>query len=236
MCSCTILHIYPVTQRKIMLRRFLTTKITRTRLRDFLAHHATSERVLDVGSSANTLADLFPNTFRGDIRHIPEVDVQYDAHSLPILSESVATILCTEVLEHCHTPQQVIHEFYRVLQPNGKLILTTRFVFPLHDTPHDYFRFTRYGLQHLCKQFAVIEIIEETGTVETVAVLLQRLIYQVNWKLPGMKVILGLLARLIMPLQHTITHEYGEIDKKTSEKAILSSGYYLIATKANIED
>ena len=69
-----------------------------------------------------------------------------------------------------------IAEMKRVLKPGGKLLLTTRFVFPLHDVPNDYFRFTKYGLQHLLKDgWEIIELEDETSTKDTIAALLQRI-------------------------------------------------------------
>jgi ubiquinone/menaquinone biosynthesis C-methylase UbiE len=214
-----------------MLRRLLTNKITRERLRTFLAQHATQQQVFDVGASQNTLADLFPNTITGDIRFLNTLDLQYDAHAIPLVNNSVDVILCTEVLEHCHAPHKVIDEFYRILRPNGKLILTTRFVFPIHDAPHDYFRFTEYGLKHLCQAFTTTIVQPEVGTLETLSVLLQRLIFQTDWKLPLVKIIFGVLARILLQFQRFIKAEYGDISKTQPQKTIMTSGYYVIAIK-----
>lgn len=214
-----------------MLRRLLTRKITRERLHAFLQSHATDSLVMDIGSSANTLHAYFPHTLRGDIRFIADIDVQYDAHALPFASNSVSLILCTEVLEHCYDPQKVISEFHRILRADGKLILTTRFVFPLHDTPHDYFRFTIYGLQHLCRQFSEVTITSEAGTAETMGVLFQRLIYQIEWKVPLIKVLWSLLARLFVRLQPLIRREYGDIGRETPVTSIMTSGYYVVAIR-----
>lgn len=214
-----------------MLRRSLTRKITRERLHGFLESHATESLVIDIGSSANTLHTLFPNTLRGDIRFIPSIDIQYDAHALPFASASVETILCTEVLEHCYDPQKVMDEFHRILRPGGKLILTTRFIFPLHDTPHDYFRFTRFGLAHLCRNFASVSIVPEVQTVETIGVLLQRFVYQADWKIPLMKTGWALLARIFMLMQPLIKQEYGDISHKERIETMMTSGYYLTAIR-----
>ena len=98
-----------------------------------------------------------------------------DAQALGIADASFPVILCTEVLEHLPEPQRAIDEMYRVLAPGGTLLLTTRFLFPIHDAPHDYFRFTKYGLRHLLRRFEILELREETDAVGTIAVLLQRL-------------------------------------------------------------
>jgi SAM-dependent methyltransferase len=213
------------------LRARFTRKITRDHLRQFLTPHATDALTLDVGAKKRPYADLFPNGIAGDIVFDMSEDATFDAHLLPFPDESFEVILCTEVLEHCINPQAVLDEFYRVLKPNGKLLLTTRFVFPLHDVPHDYFRFTRYGLSHLCRNFSSVTVQEEAATVETIAILMQRLGYQVKWKLPFMRLLTFALARLLADGDRWIATEYGEINRRTPVRAILASGYYVHAQK-----
>src|SRR5436190_16416730 len=94
------------------LRHWLTRKITRTRLYDFLEQQRTDALTLEVGASENSRPDLFPNTLKTDIRYLSAINVQCDAHLLPFASNSFPVILCTEVLEHCYAPHRVIDEFF----------------------------------------------------------------------------------------------------------------------------
>jgi hypothetical protein len=52
-----------------------------------------------------------------------------------------------------------------VLRPGGWLVLSAPFYWPLHEEPHDYFRFTRYGLEHLMREagFTRIEVRPDGG-------------------------------------------------------------------------
>jgi len=213
------------------LKSRLTTKLTRQRLAAFLEAHATDTLTLEVGAKNKPYRALFPNTISGDIVRVAGLDAQLDAHTLPFADASFAAILCTEVLEHCINPHQVMAEFYRVLKPGGKLILTTRFIFPIHDAPHDYFRFTKYGLQQLCRHFSQVNIIEEAATMETVGILMQRLAYQADYKLPLVKLFLHLLARLLVRSRWLIKAEYGDIRKAEPEHGIMASGYYVVAVR-----
>ncbi len=213
------------------LKARLSTKLTRQRLAAFLEAHATDTLTLEVGAKNKPYRAFFPNTISGDIAPVPGLDAQLDAHALPFADASFAVILCTEVLEHCFNPHQVIAEFYRVLKPGGKLILTTRFIFPIHDAPHDYFRFTKYGLQTLCCQFSQISITEEAATIETVGILMQRLAYQVDYNLPLVKLFLHVSARLLVRAQRLVKAEYGDIRKTQAERVIMASGYYVVAVK-----
>ncbi|MEM9953883.1 MAG: class I SAM-dependent methyltransferase [Chloroflexota bacterium] len=213
------------------MRQWLLQKITREQLGHFLDKHRTEAKTLEVGASSRPSLTQFPNQIASDISFHPQIDVQYDAHRMPFIDEQFDCVLAIEVLEHCHTPQQVIDECYRMLKPNGTLILTTRFIFPLHDAPHDYFRFTKYGLRHLCRAFSQVTIEEEAKTVTTMGVLYQRLAYQVDWKLPFTKIMLLLIAKILPHLQTTVAKEYGDIRKDVTEENIMASGYYLVARK-----
>ena len=209
---------------------FLTKKITRKRLDDFIKKHSSSRLALDLGCSNSPYSKYFPNRVGVDLKKGKRVDVIGDAHDLPFKDNTFDIILCTEVLEHLHTPQKAISEMQRVLKPKGKLILTTRFIFPLHDIPNDYFRFTKYGLKYLFKDWDILEIKEEVNTIQTFSVLLQRLAYQLEFKFlnKSLKFLLFLVAKILFNLGFVIKNEYGDILKKEKEENILSSGYYLV--------
>jgi SAM-dependent methyltransferase len=69
---------------------------------------------------------------------------------------SVDVIVMADVLEHVQDPFAAASEIRRILKPGGALLLVVPFFFPIHASPHDYFRFTEYGLKHL---FARLEIV-----------------------------------------------------------------------------
>ena len=78
-----------------------------------------------------------------------QLDIRGDLESVPLLHDSVDCILCMVVLEHTRNPRQVIHEFARILKPEGTLVMVVPFLWEEHQVPHDYFRFTRYGVHCL---------------------------------------------------------------------------------------
>lgn len=77
------------------------------------------------------------------------VDICGDAVRLPLLAASVDRILCVVTLEHLKDPAAAIIEFARILKPEGRLYLITPLMWEEHQAPHDYFRFTHWGLHHL---------------------------------------------------------------------------------------
>jgi len=217
---------------KFLLKIGLTSKITRPRMEKFIKMHRSLALTLDLGCGRASYKKYFPNRIGFDVRSGPEVDVVGDAHKLPFENEKFDNILCTEVLEHLHSPYIAISEMKRVLKQGGKLILTTRFIFPLHDIPHDYYRFTKYGLKYLFKDWELLELREESNTIEGIAVLLQRIGYQseiLNFK--PFKLFFFILSKLVLHLSFVVTKEFGDISKKHLERNIISSGYYLICRK-----
>ncbi len=65
----------------------------------------------------------------------------------PFADGSFDAIVCTEVLEHIPDPQALLNESKRILKPGGKMLLTAPLLWPEHEAPHDYHRFTRYALK-----------------------------------------------------------------------------------------
>lgn len=101
-----------------------------------------------------------------------QFDVAAVASHLPFTEQSFDSILCTEVLEHLSDPASCLREMGRVLRPGGHLILTTPQVWHLHEEPYDFFRYTKYGLTHLCHS-AGLEMVETRshgGPVATVGI------------------------------------------------------------------
>lgn len=94
----------------------------------------------------------------------PELDRVEDVQALTFANNSFDTILCVEVLEHVPYPAKALAQFYRLLRPGGTLILTVPHMGYLHNEPHDYYRFTNYGLDVLLSDAGFeIESIESNG-------------------------------------------------------------------------
>jgi len=212
--------------------RALSGKLTRITLGKFIERHASRGLTLDLGSQAGPYSALFPNRVSLDIRPGPGVQVVGDAQALGIGDGRFDVVLCTEVLEHLPEPQKAIDEMFRVLKPGGELLLTTRFLFPIHDAPHDYFRYTKYGLRHLLRRFDIVELEEETDAVGTIAVLLQRLGMQAQTlgRTPFRAVWL-LAAQAARPFSFLITREYGDSRRLVEERGIMTSGYHVACRK-----
>jgi len=207
-------------------------KITRKKMRNFLSKYKTDKKVLDIGSGGSSYGDFFPNRLCVDIDVSRGPDIVADAHNLPFEDNEFEFVLSTEMLEHVQDPFQVEKEMRRVLAPGGTLVLSTRFIFPLHDTPNDYWRFTKYGLKELFKEWDILEIQPETENFTTLGVLLQRMCYQSNFKLNKLtKACLFFVAWVLSHFDWLIKEEFGDIKKSCLEKGLMPSGYYLVCKK-----
>jgi len=208
-------------------------KIPRVRIEKFLKRHATKERILDVGGGSGPYKKYFPNRVGFDVEPGPGVEYVGDAHKLSLFKDGeFSHVLSTEVLEHLQDPQLAINEMHRVLKDGGKLILTTRFVFPIHNAPGDYFRFTKYGLEHLLRNFRHVEIKEEIGTVGTLAVIFERLSFQADTMfVKTLGVSWLLLSKITLLFQWILTRQYSDVTRKSEIGNIMTSGYYVVAIK-----
>ncbi len=123
------------------------------------AHELAGGTVVDVGCGQSPYREYFAGFMRYlglDTPGRPDSgshpDIVGDAIALPLHAESVDAVLCTEVIEHVVDPFALVAEAHRVLKPEGALLLSAPFTWHLHDEPHDYWRFTEYGLRVLCER------------------------------------------------------------------------------------
>jgi SAM-dependent methyltransferase len=76
-------------------------------------------------------------------------DVLYNKKEIPFKDETFDAIIFTEVLEHIEDVDLTISELNRVLKTNGKLFVTTPFIWAEHETPYDFQRYTSFGIKKL---------------------------------------------------------------------------------------
>jgi SAM-dependent methyltransferase len=90
--------------------------------------------------------------------------------ALPFRDASMDTVLGMSMLTYFPEPQRMIDEAYRVLRPGGTLILEFTQMVPVHEEPHDYFRFTRFGAQWLLERagFEMVECLPVGGLMSRV--------------------------------------------------------------------
>ena len=161
-----------------------------------------------------------------DIDEDRNPDVVADVCDMKMFEDnSVDAIFMIEVLEHVAEPWNAIPEIHRILKPSGKLILSTPLMFPLHDEPYDYYRYTKHGLEYLLKPFGQVSIRERNSYINSIYVLFGRMIYTTNKKMKPLGLITFLLMLLLLPIFFVISKLYKNHQSTT--------GYFTVAEKAN---
>lgn len=126
----------------------------------------TGARVLDAGSGEGQYAHLFASQRYtgvdlgvGDVAwDYSRVDVLADLTALPFRSGVFDTAIHVVTLEHVREPGCVLREIARTLAPGGLLLVVAPHEWEVHQAPHDYFRYTRYGLAYLFEEAGLVQV------------------------------------------------------------------------------
>jgi SAM-dependent methyltransferase len=164
--------IYRTLERRLPsgLRRYLLffeAEIERA-VSEFARSIPASSRVLDAGAGECQYAGHFKahrytsvDLGVGDAAwNYGTLDAVADLTALPFPCETFDACLNVVTLEHVREPAAALAEMGRVLKPGGRLLLIVPHEWEVHQAPHDYFRYTRYGAAWLLDQagFCAAEI------------------------------------------------------------------------------
>ncbi|MBN1415298.1 MAG: class I SAM-dependent methyltransferase [Bacteroidales bacterium] len=94
-----------------------------------------------------------------------KAEILGSADSIPLPDNHVDTVILTQVLEHIENPSAVLKEISRVMKLQGILIIAWPFLYPIHEEPRDFYRYTVFGLTHLAKEagFEVLSFVPVSG-------------------------------------------------------------------------
>ncbi len=71
---------------------------------------------------------------------------------VPLADGAVDTILSTQTLEHVYDLRRYLSECYRLLNQGGRLVMTAPMHWRQHESPFDFWRFTRFALDGLMRE------------------------------------------------------------------------------------
>ncbi len=133
---------------------------------EFAAALPEGARVLDAGAGEARHAARFPkqryygvDLAVGDEQwDYRKLDAVANLDSLPFPSAAFDACLNVVTLEHLREPARAVAEMTRTLRPGGRLLLIVPQDWEVHQAPHDYFRYTRYGIRHLLETAGFGEI------------------------------------------------------------------------------
>jgi SAM-dependent methyltransferase len=90
----------------------------------------------------------------------PFVDFYSDLNQpLEIETSSFDTVLLTDVLPHIRKPHDLFAEFFRILRPGGKAIVTCTFINWMGEPPHEFGHYSEYGLRAFAES-AGLEVVQ----------------------------------------------------------------------------
>jgi len=176
--------------------------------------------------------------------HIPQAVTQYDSIDVDekaadityvgdilnmsmIQSETYDSAVCFEVLEHVKNPFIAIKEINRILKKDGLLIISVPHMWLIHEAPHDYFRFTKYGLKHILEenQFKIISMETVGGLLSLLGHFISCGILCLFWRVPVVKDLLFFLVKWLITLPCAI------IDDKLIRSQMMPLEYLCVAKK-----
>lgn len=200
--------------------------------------------VLDIGCSDKSLENILEKSCKyiglDYLQTAKEMynttpDIYGDAHNLPIKSSSIDSITLLDVLEHLDSPEECILEIQRILKPGGKLCLQAPFLYPIHDAPYDFQRWTQFGLCKLLKSNNFgIEAIHENGSIPTTLTLLINLgISKTTTELIECSRIFFLLILITLPLILLVNISGYLLGIVFKNKSFMPFGYLIVCQKKN---
>ena len=111
---------------------------------------------LNVGAGKTRLHPKMKNL---DVIEGDNIDIVAPAENIPVNDCSFDVIVTQETLEHVRDPFKAMSELYRILKPGGTLYCQLPFIIGYHPGPHDFWRFSKEGIEEIAKRegFKIIE-------------------------------------------------------------------------------
>jgi SAM-dependent methyltransferase len=184
-------------------------------------------KIIDIACGSKPYYPLFQNIaseYIGiDINDSIYADKKADAAELPFPDRSFDVALSTQALEHIREYQSAVDEMHRVLKNDGIAFLSTHGVMEVHGAPHDYWRFTQYGLKEVFKNFKEVVIINNGGAILCLFMILNTYIRRLD-NIP----VINLFAKLII-IANNIIGWY--LDKLFNKYDFYVTNYLVVAKK-----
>lgn len=164
--------------------------------------------------------DFFPRSDR--VRYVADAQ---DMHMID--AGAYDSVLCLEVLEHVPDPFRAMAEIGRVLRPGGALVLSVPHLSRLHDLPHDYYRYTRHGVEQLLKHGGLepVELRVRGGLFSFVSHQLSTIALGLVWGVPVLRDIVWHLNRWLL------VYPAAALDRALDRQGLFAMGYTVAARK-----
>jgi len=126
-----------------------------------------------------------------------KVDALADLTALPFREGTFDAAVHIVTIEHLREPARALAEIGRSLVPGGLLLIAAPHEWEVHQAPHDYFRYTRYGLAYVLEQ-AGFEVREMHAAGGYFRLLARRLLNGLQFFTGGIRWLLFVPAAILL--------------------------------------
>lgn len=215
---------FPLTQKKELIKR--------------ISNKYFSGQFLDLGCGEmpykNLIKPKIDNYIGIDIKNPTyqkaiNPDLFWDGINIPVGNDTYDSAILIEVLEHIPNPDNTLRELFRVLKKDGYLLITVPFLWPLHDVPHDEYRYTPFNLKSKLVNvgFEVIKLESFGGWNSSLATILA--LYVKRYLRNGTKK--KYLLKLIIPFIKYLFKKDEKIDKSKFSESQMITGFWFLVKK-----
>ncbi len=188
--------------------------------------HGSETLVLSIGGGPGREN---PRVININMDAFDSVDIVADGTNLPLVDSSFDTITCNAVVEHVPDPVRLVSEIHRVLKPGGYAQLMVPFMFPFHEYPGDYQRYTLDGILELTRKFQEVELCVLTGPTSALLVFVReylRLLVPAGNRKIVRTALNGISGWLSFPLKYL-----DALLNRKPEAAHLAAAFYYLGRK-----
>ena len=200
-------------------------------VKSFAAALAPASKVLDAGAGECQHRSYFKghryvgvDLAVGDTQwDYGKLDALADLAALPLAANTFDGAIHIVTLEHVPEPKQVLAEIARCLRPGAPLLAVVPHEWEVHQHPHDYYRYTCFGMRYLLEQTGFKDIVIEPsgGFFRLLARRCLNSLQFFPWPLKAIAFLFAAPAALLLPL-------FDPLDKRKD----FTVGYLCTARKA----
>lgn len=186
-------------------------------------------KCLDVGAgslSIKSLAEKYCQEYKSQDIEKTHLELDFIGDLSRYKENDFDTVICNHVLEHTPEPEKLIKDIHEKLKSGGKLIITAPHMFYMHGLPHDYYRFTKQGLEYLLKKsgFKILKIYGFSSFFSVILSLFPTVIFSILGAIP-------ILREILLIVNSLISIFFYQIEKRISFGGLLAMSFIAVAEK-----
>ena len=191
-----------------------------SKLSDF---NFTTGYTLDISSEKHA---SYEKDWNIELKNLINIDIEgnpnilADINNLPFKNNTISNFGCFNVLELLQFPKVAVQEIHRVLNKTGYLVGYVPFLYPIHNQPVDYWRFSNQALYQILSIVGFENIIIEPlggRFIVMYDIILPKKLFFIRFILSLLSIGLNML--------------YEMFHSKDYNRAMYPSGYFFYAKK-----